>query len=662
VAIVAKAFSRAGPTEPNRLLCSPLKVDWTLYPDLCCRNVQKHKSRSRFSKDEFGSASTILSIINPVAPLESLIILIRSPEDGSLPLDLSRRYFYLILFRMIIYNPPTFPTTTSVSRDVTLLDVWDSDTILKLQLKRLEEPTSQIDREHVIARIKLSKLRIRDLSILRANLGRASPTVDRELATELFRCKLMTWAALTINNFPTEIITQIFRMVVGSMESAVLKTRARESLSWVSKRFRNIAVMDPFLWCHIAFIDSARWSQSLLALERAQSVPLEITYRHLPRQDGAGHEVTTAQVHWLLGQVLRKVTNLKKASFFVEDVTSALVVLDNLRTHGPASSLTSFELHCREICRETDPHFVMPLCNGHLPKLRDLALSGMAIDWYKLPFNNLRSIHLRSIDWNLAPSEPVFRQMLSSPQLYSLRIADSPVLVAMAPEGVASIPPVKLPNLREVAVAHMTAWSTVCVFALLDAPGIRTLRIADMPGDDVQLLFDYITGQFPELRMLTLYNVKVVKTDLNMGTMVRFMDATPKLEMLHVHCVPPWLLEVFEEEYNDHRYVEADTRVRISPHPEELNETNYVCPQLRFLQFGDLDGTSVYRLVKERHDLGLPFTRVYTSYDTAMQMTKADRDKMCLLTNLVMMDIDKNPDAQRILAEMRASVPLFPDE
>ncbi|KAI0931752.1 hypothetical protein AcW2_000573 [Taiwanofungus camphoratus] len=563
---------------------------------------------------------------------------------------------------------PRVPLATSMNHHILFVDRWNSESLMKTYLKSVPEPSSDnpVDVQLIYAQAKLLKISIRDLEDHKIRIApRWSYEINTELATQSFRRKVLLWSIFPVNALPGEILSNIFRYVIWTCRDAPDTTLHRLYVTWVCRRWRDVAIGDQTLWTSIWFRDAPPWNRSLAFLERAGTAPLDLRINEEEMRPGGDDppHITPAQINWLLDIILRRIASIRTVVISVVDLPPAILVLHKFRNCGFAASLERFELHrsgtpplwTAPTTKHTELYDPIPLCNGNVPKLNWLCLDGIEIDWEMFPASNLRTIDLRRISQTVSPSVPRWQEMLQSRYLFKL------CLDAAGPqyneENMSSITTVTLPNLREFLLGNMTLRYAAYILAFFDAPAVRNLIIIRMAGEDFGPLIEMITGRFREVRLMTFYTVEIKYNPANRRRMVKWLESMPKLQMLKIAQIFTHVLYAFLED--PRAYAETEFEGESNPQPVQDSPRPVLCPKLEFLHFQIQDGTPMRTFLEGRHALGVPFSVVYVTHESLRDIPETIQEAFVpVIKKLTAVEFGTmvTPEEAQIREELDASI------
>lgn len=433
---------------------------------------------------------------------------------------------------------------------------------------------------------------------------------------------LIYWQLFRINDLPTEILSLILRDVVwsGTVPEAGITNRLH--ITWVSKRWREVAINDSTLWSAIWFRDQPPHERSFCWFDRAGKATLDIRVAE-PR----GGQWTGPQMEVFLDRVFVKLEQIRSLIVVVDNWPPALVVLDKIQDYSTRRTfglLERFELHRNgspyvwigagyEPDRHRDP---MRLFGGAiLPALKSITINGVHIDWNRSPLSNLSRLDIRRIPLEMSPTLPRFREILQHcPNLVRLSLDGAgPV---WSPTLAAAFPPVVLPSLRHLVIGDYSLQYAMYVATQISAPNIRELTLMNLVGEDYAPFFTLMTGAFPEVRLLTVQNVECVAVPASRAVMVKWLKSMPKMAFFRMANLKINFLQLFLADGEDPNsgIVRWEANTIIPPRQT-------IAPNLLYLEVYASDPALVVSLVLARKAIGAPFRKVFVDHNLIAKFT-----------------------------------------
>ncbi|KAF4604935.1 hypothetical protein EYR40_003718 [Pleurotus pulmonarius] len=449
----------------------------------------------------------------------------------------------------------------------------------------------------------------------------------QEINNHLMRVRLarslIYWQLFRINDLPNEILSIILRDVVwsGTVPEAGVTNRLR--ITWVSKRWREVAINDSTLWSAIWFRDPAPQERSFCWFERAGKATLDIRVAE-PR----GGQWTGEEMAVFLDRLFVKLEQIRSLIVVVDNWPPALVVLDKIQEYSTRRTfglLERFEIHRNgspyvwigagyEPDRHRDP---MKLFGGAiLPALRSITINGVHIDWNRSPLSNLTRLDIRRIPLEMSPTLPRFREILQNcPDLARLSLDGAgPV---WTPPLAAVFSPIVLPNLRHLVIGDYSLQYAMYVGTQISAPNIRALTLMNLVGEDYAPFFNMITGAFPDIRVLTVHNIECVAVPASRAVMVKWLKSMPKVGYLRMANLKMNFLQLFLGDGEDPSFdLSARWEGNAIMPPRQI-----ITPNLLYLEVYASDPALVASLVLARKAIGAPFRKVFVDLALTAKFT-----------------------------------------
>ncbi|KAF9074837.1 hypothetical protein BDP27DRAFT_87069 [Rhodocollybia butyracea] len=455
--------------------------------------------------------------------------------------------------------------------------------------------------------------------------------------------QLSYWRTFRLNDLPMEIISNILRFVVWSAPTPPIGIRWRLQLTWVSKSLRHAAISDPTLWNAIWFRDDPPFERSLAFVERSGVSPLDLRIN-----DTDEHKYTDEEVCNLLNALTPHLHHIRMLIILLDNWEPILSVLKWLNDYGkygsPPLTMERFEIH-----RTGNPYLwpgltwrgnrydppnhdvtFYPLFGGRLvPTLKSFTMNGVHIDWANTPsLNNLSTLDIRRIPLDWCPSLPRFREILTSSAMLTKLSLDGAGPASSNPTVFTMHPPIELPLLNTLVLANFAAPFTKSVVSHFTAPHVRDLTIMNFKGESYGPFYEFITGRFREIKLLTLYTTTCEVE--NLPIMIKWLDSMPLLtyarlasldcdilqaflfdpDVMQPHpLLPPQMRQAF-------RVVE-NLRLKDAMQPSKAiledkdRQPRLVNPRLTVLEVQNIHPEIFTRFVGARHMCGVPVRKTY---------------------------------------------------
>ncbi|KAF8506770.1 hypothetical protein F5888DRAFT_33023 [Russula emetica] len=452
------------------------------------------------------------------------------------------------------------------------------------------------------------------------------------------KLKVLLWRMFPFNNLPVEIVVNIFRYAVWSTLNSPEGVLLRFHLTWVCRRWRHIAVHDQTLWNTIWFRDvKLGYQRSQLYFERAGTATLDLRIedddksRLAPDQSMSGDDMNR-----ILDILMIKSNQIRLLIVVVELWPPILVLLDRLhRSSRSLQQLERIEIHRTgrpyrwngpgyPLC---DYEHALSLCNGQTQRINHICLNGIHLDWDRSCLTYLTNLDLRRMPPELGPSLERFRYMLeSSPNLRKLTLDGAGPTV---PEKLAahSYPPVFLPRLESLVLGDFLVTYAIYYAGIIHAPNVREITLLNLGGEDHSQLFQVLTGKFPELLILSLFDVKIRKAAENARIMVQWLLSIPKVKFMRMAGMEADLLGLF---YVDGRFhMRHDIPLMPATEVKQAIMANgspiTLCPELEAVEVQKININSVVRFVSDRKKLEVPLRKLYIHHNSFETMSPDER-------------------------------------
>ncbi|EAU92814.1 hypothetical protein CC1G_01859 [Coprinopsis cinerea okayama7 len=505
-----------------------------------------------------------------------------------------------------------------------ILDAW------KIRVLTEEERQKCIEQTRHLVRV------IRGLE---AKKDEVAPLINPQLETTLFMARLewrVTFGRVfRFHELPTEIISNIFHLVSWSASNPTLGQRARARITSVCRLWRKVALEDPTLW-NVVWFKYSGCEQDLqrasVWFDRAGDSPKDVRI-----SDGGQQQPLPVQcMERILAQVSKKWTTIRILVVLVHNWDPALMILSSLRSVAQASEpmmMRRFELH-----RTGSPYVQvgvgyfpdgyrqpMPVFGGlHITTLEHFSLNGIHIDWNRSHLTNLTVLDLRRIALNKGPTLQQFRAMLTSSPLLRKLILDGagPSLAGREQDP----PPIVLNNLRVLVLVDFSASYGTFLLSLFKAPYVRDLTLMNLVGEDYTPFFSAMTGEYREVRILTLYNSELRATVPSMdgpdtvdprliNTVVRWLCLMPHITYLRIGTLRLNFFEIFLRYWNYAKGNQPPSQIPVSP-------------RLEILEWQSMDTNVIGAWLTRRKQMGVPIKKLYIGEITASKIDQTQHEAL----------------------------------
>ncbi|SJL06170.1 uncharacterized protein ARMOST_09506 [Armillaria ostoyae] len=470
---------------------------------------------------------------------------------------------------------------------------------------------------------------------------------DLNLRLSLLKTKtvhdLQYFIFFRMGDLPTEIITNIFRLVSWSTTTPDDSVVTRVRLTHVCRQWRAIAIADHTLWSAIWFRDKFPYTRSLTFIERAGQTPLDIRIN----DPSEAEALTDPQMSYLLDRLFQKVGTIRifiMLCYHWEPILTVLKRLHQALRVGTPLILQRFELH-----RLGDPylwpgstfapvgHSVTryPMIGGPmLPRLTYVSVNGIHFDWRSSSIYDLTTIDIRRLPLEHALESSVFRSMLiNCPRLEKL------ALDGAGPDGPPiernHTAPIELKHLKILVLANFTPSYVQGIVVHFTAPNVRDLTIMNLFRHEYTELYVFLTGRYPKVRIFTMYTLQVAR-GLGHTAMVKFLGSMTEVRYIRMAVLEPYGLSTFmydPKTMAPHRRLppfardlfgssgaphvastdlpaEDEGRKKKKPKPK-----TYVFPQLTVAEVQSIEKEWLEAWLASRKAIGLPLHTLYLQGD-----------------------------------------------
>ncbi|KIK70684.1 hypothetical protein GYMLUDRAFT_287270 [Collybiopsis luxurians FD-317 M1] len=486
--------------------------------------------------------------------------------------------------------------------------------------------------------------------------SRGKEEQEGEVIKAYIAYQLKYWRTFRLLDLPMEIVSNIIRFVVWSAPSPPIGISWRLQLTWVSKYLRHAATSDSTLWNAIWFRDKPPFERSLAFVERSGVSPLDLRIN-----DTDDRRFTDQEICALLEALTPHLHHIRMLIILLDGWEPILSVLKWLSDYGkhndPPLTMERFEIH------RTGNPYIWP---GHIwkgqkyspanhdvtlfslfggtfvPTLKSFTMNGVHIDWVNTPsLNDLNTLDIRRIPLDLCPPVTRFREILvSSPNLTKLSLdgagpSDNPIAIS-------TYPAIHLPHLHTLVLANFAAPFTTSIVSHFTAPHVRDLTIMNFKGEYYGPFYEYMTGRFREIRLLTLYTTNCPPSVL--PRMIKWLDSMPLLAYARLAALEYDLLQAFlfdpdtmkpypaiqarhdlRKEMEIVEKLELDTSTAATADPDDKDrEHRVVNPRLTILEVQSIRPEVFTKFVDARKICGVPVRKTYM----ASQMVETFTNEM----------------------------------
>ncbi|KNZ77002.1 hypothetical protein J132_07904 [Termitomyces sp. J132] len=442
-----------------------------------------------------------------------------------------------------------------------------------------------------------------------------------------------------INDLPTEILTNIFRLIVWPVPNPSTGILWRLWLTWTCRRWRQVALGDCTLWNAIWFRDRPPFKRSWAFLERAGTSTLDL---RISSEDTT--PISLAEMDHLLNRLLTCLSQIRILIYIGSSWEHIALLLDKLRAADVPLAIERLEIHRLGRIDYGTYGYIQPtaLFNGKgTPRLHYLSLSGVHIDWNTSILQNLSTIDIRKLPLELSPTITRFREILiSCPALRKLCLDGAGPQIDLY-----DLPPfqIVMTKLKILCISDFSAQYARHVFSHFTAPNLVDLTFINMTGEDYSPLYEILVNRFPEIRLLTMYAVDL---PVRSKALVQWLISMPQLTYLRIANLPSTFFELFV----------LDPRTLLMPHEKHPLPEVILAPKLAVIESHPSVIRSLPWFAVQRRMLGVPLNKVYITQTKDHDMTNQEFQKTCVelmkSTSLhFMFNGTRTPEEDAILSE-----------
>ncbi|QRV73942.1 F-box-like protein [Ceratobasidium sp. AG-Ba] len=381
-------------------------------------------------------------------------------------------------------------------------------------------------------------------------------------------------ALAPINRFPTEVLARIF--IAGKH----LEINFCVRMSWVAKRWRDVALSTPELWNRIPLTGLARVSTYL---DRSGITPIDIEV------DARTYKVSIFTIRQSIGLLEQHMHRWRDVKVLLEEHEQAQLII------GPLEGL------CKRICEK--PHygqlktirFGVPYTPGlisnvyhsffAIPPIGSLqAIELLDVNLVCTPgvcpsvFHQMRTLSLSSVE-NMHLDTHLFGALSSMPNLASL-ILDQCTFIAPQPAARSDLD-VILVELETLEMSYIPDETANLIFLGIHAPNLKKFGWYSRALETPSPILDWGTVR---IRYLTLSTLKLRNvTSYATRYLLRWLEDLSSLTSLTI---------IFSELLSPKRVARSATDLL-----QLLSKTKKpCCPELSHLVVGDLDEGGLLQL------------------------------------------------------------------
>ncbi|GJE97153.1 hypothetical protein PsYK624_133650 [Phanerochaete sordida] len=447
-------------------------------------------------------------------------------------------------------------------------------------------------------------------------------------------------------------------------------------VSRVCTRWRAVAVETPTLWTNIEFQEPFNLDRAREYVRRAKGAPLDISIDCTVEED----EMLDDEAEWLdeatvAGKphfvALREVLDLLKPHVeqwkTLELMVSHYLLMQHALTVFASCSgapiLEVMGLYHYEDSEESE-RFVPPqykeqdfvLFQNNLPKIKEVALWGVHVDWPKTTFlSELHDIEFAYHALDVRPSYFDFQRILkSSPRLQTLTLCQSgpagmPVDWLESVKTAMNLPPEKPPTesllditLPSVANLVLAFLSPDYVLALLDhirLPSVMSLAL-DFEQDEYTPVLARLAEPAAGTSKSVFAGIEALKLSglpcSHVPTLVAAAGALQNMKQLSIN-------------FTHVDYLWLDLLIAPEAIPEAgLAPGTSFFPRLEALSVTAIDGATVRDIVEKRRAIGRPLKEVYLNREEQLW----PEDQTWLRENLEVFELFEGSDDEDVIDEV----------
>ncbi|KAI0315257.1 hypothetical protein OF83DRAFT_1266417 [Amylostereum chailletii] len=567
------------------------------------------------------------------------------------------------------FMAPTTPQRASY-------DSWEVFTI-KAFLRSLPEPTGPDPPELVAENRRLLERYKARVRYMLSHMNTLNPQerlewykgpIAEQLAEAVWKPKILLCRLFPINDLPVEILLQIFHYIVWDAKPSVPSVTCRLWLTWVCRRWREVAIADPCLWNAIWFNDVPDFERSLEFFRRAGGAPLELRINDDQRPENApvneAKALTAPRMERLLDVLFTKADQITIFVAIIEAWPAVHVLLDRFYN----CPIVPTQLKRIEIHRTGKPYVVdagleqphknfdhaFTFCNGRATAVDFVCLNGVHFNWDTTPLHNLNTLDLRRVPVENGPSFLRLRDILANcPQINRL-VFDGAGPRWPGERGDMNFVPITLPTLEVFIIGNTSLLYAMFLVRLIDAPNVLDFTMLNYRQEDYTFLFQALTGKFPNLRFLTLYELDFGVPMRDPDIVVRWIMSMSTLEYLRVAAVRPNLLQFLNEDGRS--YLNPNTPETLAPDQEPAPKTLIrLFPKLRVVEYQHIPTSEIMEFYEARQQMGIPLIKIYVRADYAPRLKPEERVLLAKLGRLVGISpmYASTPEERAILAVAR---------
>ncbi|KAJ7597488.1 hypothetical protein C8J56DRAFT_1011878 [Mycena floridula] len=513
---------------------------------------------------------------------------------------------------------------------------------------------------HKLSSIEIHELRLdcqRRIELIQSleleRVAEPNPELDTQIDYERADLNVRYYRLFRINDLPTEILANIFRFHVWSVETPQHGVLVRLYTTWVCRHWRSVAISDTTLWSAVWFRDPPPYDRSWTFADRAGNSMLDIRINDTDKEP-----LSDADMSAFMDRLIPKLPTVRMLIILLQNWEPVLTVLKRMSEASVITTpavLERFELHRLAQPFVWPGEFFQPV--GHtrylypafggvqLPSLKYFSVNGVHFDWERSRFTNLTTLDLRRIPIELSPKVERFRQLLiDSPQLQKLSFDGAGPSVQPSYQNLAGT--IELKHLHTLVVANFTLHYAYQVFCHIAAPNLLDMTLMNFFGDYTPL-YTKLAGRFPTIRLMTLYGVTVHNSSAGVRAFVKFIDSMPLLTYLRIASVGSDLLRTFlydADTFQFHKSLTGELADFYSFEasglqgrlPLHKDKPRLIAPKLITMEVEAMDTEAMRRFLTSRARSGYPMRRVYIA-GPMPNLTRQNLPELAKLVQLMSM-------------------------
>lgn len=290
---------------------------------------------------------------------------------------------------------------------------------------------------------------------------------------------------------PNEIISHIFHLILLDPEQ---NPSFSFCISQVCARWRELALTTPNLWTRIAYtypITDAQHMCADFAIQRSGSQPLSILVDCRDPEwdwDEENHSFQWSGMQDILNRLIPEAKRWKALDILTDTWLPIYSFLRLTKTIDDLPHLESLSLaRCNAYFAAQGQTFEPVALNEHIPlfggspvpKLRQLCLTGVHIDWTKSSLRNLTCLEFKYHAMDVLPTFPQFASILNNCSgLEELTILGwGPQFGA---DPLSSVTAITIPSLTKLSFGFVDVEYGTQLLSLFQVPSLRELCLEDV--------------------------------------------------------------------------------------------------------------------------------------------------------------------------------------